>query len=62
MIAARRAFLVRQIEKEERTLIAIASDSNKRVRIAAVMVGLCIEQFETELRWLDRALDALSRD
>ena len=60
MIAARRAFLVRQIEREKGTLVVIASDSNKRSRIAAVMVGLCIEQFELEFHWLERASDALA--
>lgn len=60
VIAARRAFLVGQIEKEKETLVAIASDTGRRARIASVMVGLCIDQFEAELRWLDRALDAFT--
>jgi DNA-binding PadR family transcriptional regulator len=52
VLAARRAYLEDQIAKEKRTASEITVDSGSRSRIAAVMVGLCIEQFETELRWL----------
>jgi DNA-binding PadR family transcriptional regulator len=59
VLAARRAYLEHQIAKEERTAAGIAADSGSRASIAAVMVGLCIEQFETELRWLPALEDVL---
>jgi DNA-binding PadR family transcriptional regulator len=52
VLAARRVYLERQIAKEQRSAVDIAVDHGRRASIAAVMVGLCIEQFETELRWL----------
>jgi DNA-binding PadR family transcriptional regulator len=59
VLAARRAYLEDQIAKENRTASEITVDSGSRARIAAVMVGLCIEQFETELRWLAALEDVL---
>ncbi len=59
VLAARREYLESQIAKEKQTAEAIKSDSGDRVGVAAVMVGLCIEQFELELRWLDKLEDAL---
>lgn len=60
IIAARRAFLAEQIKKEKATPTAIGTDAGQRARIAAVMVGQRIDQFEVELRWLGRALDAFT--
>jgi DNA-binding PadR family transcriptional regulator len=59
LLAERRAYLKDQIAKEKRTAAEITVAGGSRARIAAVMVGLCIEQFETELRWLDTLEDAL---
>ncbi len=61
VLAARRAYLEGQIAQEKHTAAEIAVDSGSRARIAAVMVGLCIEQFETELRWLAKLEDVLFR-
>ncbi len=59
IIGTRRAFLLDQLKKERATLAAISSDPSQRARIAAVMVGWCIDRFEMELTWLDKALPAL---
>ena len=59
VLAARRQYLQEQIAKERRTAGEIGADPSSRARIAAVMVGLCIEQFELELRWLARLEDVL---
>jgi len=60
MLSARKAYLLEQIGKETRTLTDISADTGGRARAAAVMVGMCIETFEVELRWLDR-LEAILR-
>jgi len=59
VLAARREYLESQIAKEKQTAEAIKTDSGERVCVAAAMVGLCIEQFELELRWLEKLQDAL---
>jgi len=59
VLAARRVYLDEQIAKEKQTAAEIAADIGSRARIAGVMVGLCIEQFETELRWLGKLEEAL---
>jgi len=59
LLAARRLYLQEQIAKEQHTLAAVEADTSRRARTAAVMIGLCIEQFEVELRWLTRAEEAL---
>jgi DNA-binding PadR family transcriptional regulator len=63
VVEVRRAFLADQIRKERKTLAAVAADDGARTGIAAVMVGLAISQFETELDWLKRldSLDSLDR-
>lgn len=58
-LAARRLYLEEQIAKEKHTLGKVEADTGRRARTAAVMIGLCIEQFEAELRWLRRAEEAL---
>lgn len=52
VLAARRGYLEEQIAKETNTLAAIGQDTGERVGVAAIMVGLCIEQFKLELSWL----------
>jgi DNA-binding PadR family transcriptional regulator len=59
VLSARRCYLDEQIAKEKQTLTEIEKDSGSRVEIAAVMVGLCIAQFEMELQWLGRIEEAL---
>lgn len=59
VLAARREYLESQIAKEKQTAEEIKTDGSDRVYVAAAMVGLCIEQFELELRWLDKLEDAL---
>jgi DNA-binding PadR family transcriptional regulator len=59
VLTARRAYLEQQIVKEKLTAAEISIDGGSRAPIAAVMVGLCIEQFETELRWLATLEDVL---
>lgn len=54
VVAARRAFLAEVIAKEGETLRAIAADSGARARVAAIMVGLFIEQCGLERAWLAR--------
>lgn len=59
VLAARREYLESQIAKEQQTAEDIKTDSGDRVCVAAAMVGLCIEQFQLELRWLDELEEAL---
>jgi DNA-binding PadR family transcriptional regulator len=52
IVAARRTYLEEQIEREKRTLAEVEADTARRARIAEVMIGICIEQFQVELRSL----------
>ena len=56
VIAARRAFLSAEIERETVTLGAIRSDASPRARIGEAMVTLALRRYETELSWIDEWL------
>jgi len=57
-IARRREFLERELAREETTLRGIRAEVGHRFHEAVWMVGLVIDQFRVELRWLRK----LSRD
>ena len=62
VIAARRAFLDRELVKERATLVEIRADKSQAAMLipAALMVSHTIAQFELERRWLDEVERALS--
>lgn len=53
VIGARRAFLLRELEKERATLTAIRQDTGVMIPAAALVVELVIRQWEVEVAWLD---------
>ncbi len=50
----RRRFLEEQIERERKTLKEFEHESGAMTVVGRLMVDLCIQTFETELKWLDR--------
>ncbi len=50
----RREFLESELAREEATLRAIRKEVGHRFHEAVWMVGLVIQQFQTELRWLNK--------
>lgn len=57
----RKDFLLRELAREEETLRAVAEEVGHRFHEAFWMITLVIEQFRTELRWLDRVASELTR-
>jgi hypothetical protein len=53
-LARRRAFLEKEVVREEATLDSIRAEVGHQFHEAVWMVSLMIEQFRAELRWLDR--------
>lgn len=53
-IRRRRKFLQAELEREEETLRSIKAEVGHQFHEAVWMVSLMIEQFRTELRWLDK--------
>jgi DNA-binding PadR family transcriptional regulator len=60
-IQRRREFLERELAREEETLKAIKKEVGHRFHEAVWMVGLVIEQFRGELRWLRKLEQELPR-
>ena len=56
MLVARKAFLVGELSKESESLAYIKSLTSDRARAGELIVSLVIEQFKTELRWIDDLL------
>lgn len=56
MIEARRAFLLRELAREVETLRVFGSSTEKSMTAGRLMVSLTVEQFQTELKWLERVL------
>ena len=52
-IARRREFLKQQIAREKETIKSVLEEVGHPYHEAVWMISLMIEQFETELRWLD---------
>ena len=50
----RREFLEKELKREEETLRAIREEVGHRFHEAVWMVSLMMDQFRTELRWLER--------
>lgn len=57
----RRDFLLGELAREEETLQSVESEVGHRHHEAVWMISLIIEQFRTELRWLDRVEDEMAR-
>jgi DNA-binding PadR family transcriptional regulator len=53
-IARRRQFLEQELAREEATLGAIKAEVGHQFHEAVWMVGLMVDQFQTELRWLQK--------
>lgn len=60
-ILRRREFLQRELEREEETLSAILNEVGHPHHEAVWMVSLTVEQFKTELRWLEKIAKDLSK-
>jgi DNA-binding PadR family transcriptional regulator len=53
-VRRRREFLKKELAREEETLRSVLEEVGHAYHEAVWMVGLMIEQFKTELRWLER--------
>jgi DNA-binding PadR family transcriptional regulator len=53
-IRARRTFVEQELEREEATLKAVIEEVGHKYHEAVWMIGLLIEQFKVELRWLSK--------
>jgi DNA-binding PadR family transcriptional regulator len=53
-IRARRTFVEQELEREEATLKAVIEEVGHKYHEAVWMIGLLIEQFNVELRWLSK--------
>jgi DNA-binding PadR family transcriptional regulator len=57
----RKEFLLGEVAREEETLRAVEEEVGHRFHEAFWMISLAIEQFRTELRWLDQVTNDLER-
>ncbi|HKV93163.1 MAG TPA: PadR family transcriptional regulator [Candidatus Angelobacter sp.] len=57
----RKEFLQRKLAREEETLRAVEQEVGHKFHEAFWMISLVIEQFRTELRWLDQVTSELGR-
>ena len=57
----RKEFLLGELAREEETLRAVEQEVGHRFHEAYWMISLMIEQFRTELRWLDQVASDLDR-
>jgi DNA-binding PadR family transcriptional regulator len=57
----RRRFLRDELERERQTLDAVLAEVGHEFHEAVWMISLMFEQFETELRWIDKVEAGLSR-
>ncbi len=60
-IQRRKKFLLDELAREEETLRAVEQEVGHRFHEAFWMINLVIEQFRTELRWLDQVANELDR-
>jgi DNA-binding PadR family transcriptional regulator len=60
-IQRRKEFLLGELAREEETLRAVEQEVGHRFHEAFWMISLVIEQFRTELRWLDQVSAELDR-
>lgn len=61
VMRGRRTFLARELERERKTLRAVESDSGPMTVAARLMIGLTLELFEAEVRWIDESERVLVR-
>jgi DNA-binding PadR family transcriptional regulator len=57
----RKQFLEQELAREEQTLLAVEKEVGHKFHEAVWMIGLLIEQFRTELRWLEKVECELER-
>jgi DNA-binding PadR family transcriptional regulator len=60
-IERRKQFLEQELAREKQTLVAVEKEVGHRFHEAIWMISLVIEQFRTELRWLDKVERELDR-
>jgi DNA-binding PadR family transcriptional regulator len=53
LLSRRREFLRSERERERATLGSFPKDDNRTTKMSKLIVSLCIQQFDIELRWLD---------
>jgi DNA-binding PadR family transcriptional regulator len=58
-LARRKAFLEKELAREEATVIVVRAEVGHRYHEAVWMLGLTIQQIRTELRWLDRIAEEI---
>jgi DNA-binding PadR family transcriptional regulator len=58
-LARRKAFLEKELAREEATVIVVRAEVGHRYHEAVWMVSLIIEQFRAELRWLDQIAEEI---
>jgi DNA-binding PadR family transcriptional regulator len=57
----RKQFLEQELAREEQTLVAVEKEVGHRFHEAVWMISLVVEQFRTELRWLNQVERELDR-
>ncbi|HKR96898.1 MAG TPA: PadR family transcriptional regulator, partial [Candidatus Angelobacter sp.] len=57
----RKEFLMRELAREEETLLVVEQEVGHKFHEAFWMINLVIEQFRTELRWLDQVTAELNQ-
>lgn len=60
-LSRRKQFLQRELVREEQTLSAVLKEVGHRHHEAVWMISLMIDQFRTELRWLEQVARGLPR-
>lgn len=61
VIDARHEYLSKELDREIKTLHAFGDDFDKMMTAGRLMVSLTVEQFRTELKWLETVLRELPR-
>lgn len=61
VVRARRKFLAQELRREQLTLEAFGKDDDKMMTAGRLMVSLTIDQFQTELTWLETVLKELPK-
>ena len=55
LFAKRSAYLRQQLERERKTLKSFEGESGPMIVAGRLMVDLCVQMFETELKWIETA-------
>lgn len=60
-LKARRRFLLKELEREKKTMLSIRAEVGHRFHEAVWMVGLMMDQLRTEIRWTRQLEHSLKR-